>query len=53
MNNLKAKISTRPRSRRVADLAKHEIAAALNPIDLASLRQLFQFCIAVNPDATR
>jgi hypothetical protein len=53
MDNLKAKISTRYRNREVADLAKHEIAAALNPVDLPHPRQFFQFRIAMNPDATR
>src|SRR5580658_4599161 len=53
MDNLKAKISTRFRNRRIADLAKHVIAAALNPTNLASLRQFFQLGIAMNPDAAR
>jgi hypothetical protein len=53
MHNLKAKVSTRIRNHRVADLAKHEIAAALNPIDIPSPRQFIQFFIAMNPDATR
>jgi hypothetical protein len=53
MDNPKAKIRTRFRNRKVTDLAKHEIAAALNPINLPSPRQFFQLCIAMNPDAAR
>ncbi len=53
MNNLKAKISTCFRNCGVADLAKHDIAAALNPIDLSNPRQFFQLSIVMNPNATR
>jgi hypothetical protein len=52
MDNLKAKVGTCFRNRRVADLAKHEVAAALNPIDLPSPRKFFQILIATNPDTT-
>jgi hypothetical protein len=51
LDNLKAKISTRFRNRRVADLAKYDISAALNPTNLASPRQFFELGIAMNPDA--
>jgi hypothetical protein len=53
MHNLEAKVSPRIRDHRVANLAKHEIAAALNSIDIPSPRRLTQFFIAMNPDATR
>ena len=38
MENLKAKVSTLPCNITVADLAKHEIVAALNPIYIPSPR---------------
>jgi hypothetical protein len=53
MDNLKAKVSTRFSNLRVADLAQHEIVAALNPINIPSPRKLFESCIEMNPDATR
>jgi hypothetical protein len=53
MDNLKAKIRTRFPDRRIADLAKHDIAAALNPTNLPSPRQFFQLGVAMNPDTTR
>jgi hypothetical protein len=53
MDNLKAKISTHFRNRKVADLAKHDISAALNPTNLTSPQQCFQLGIAMNPDAAR
>ena len=53
MDNLKAKVSTRIRNYRVADLAKDEIATALNSKDIPSPRQFIQFFIATNPDTTR
>jgi len=46
-------ISTRFCNLRVADLAKHEIVAALNPKDLPSPRQFIQSGIEMNPDALR
>jgi len=52
--NLKAKGATRVGLIEVADLAKHEIVAALNPINLPSLRKFLQGCLEMNPDdATR
>jgi hypothetical protein len=42
MENLKAKVSTLPCNITVADLAKHEIVAALNPIHVPSPRLFIQ-----------
>jgi hypothetical protein len=53
VDNLKAKICTPFPNRRVADLAKYDISAALNPTNLPSPRQFFQLGIAMNPDAAR
>ena len=52
MNNMKAKMSTGCRTTRVADLTKHEIVAALNPIYVPSPWQFFHLCADMNPDAT-
>jgi hypothetical protein len=51
MDNLKAKVSARARNLSVADLAKHNIVAALNPIYLAGPGQFLQLRCYVNPDA--
>jgi hypothetical protein len=53
VDNLKAKICTRFPNRRVANLAKHDISAALNPTNLPSSWQFFQLGIAMDPDAAR
>jgi hypothetical protein len=53
MDYLKAKIHARFGYRGVADLAKHDIAAALNPANLPSPRKVFQLGIAMNSDAAR
>jgi hypothetical protein len=52
MKNLKAKVTTRAGKLKVADLAKDEIVAVLNPTHFPSFRQLLQGCLEMNPDDT-
>ena len=53
MDNLKAKIRTEFCELKVADLAKHEIVAALNPINLPSPWRFSPSFIEMNSHATR
>jgi hypothetical protein len=52
MHDLKTKVNALIRCLKVADLAKHEIVLALNPINLPSPRPFFPSRLEMNPDAT-
>lgn len=52
MDNLEAKGYAHLFNLCVADFAKHEIIAPLNPKYLPNPRQLFELCADMNPDAT-
>ena len=52
INNLQANLSTRRGNTGVADLAKHEIVAALDAKYLTRPRQFLHLSTDMNPDAT-
>jgi hypothetical protein len=51
MHNLEPQIGSRVRNLGVAHLAKHEIVAALHPVDLAGSGQVLQVLLKMNSNA--